>query len=189
VRERPGVVPAARAAKLPLPLGHLAYQPRWPQRRTKPPGGVSPKATRLKPSVIALGTALPLLPSNAADVLLEHRRIAMLVKDQEADRKRRGVLPLLTHLIPHPMVVRTICRKMAAPRVVDQEAVVLTLADQEAAVPEVVPQKRVDQERAALKEAVRVPRTIEAEALKITGQKVISPQNHSVKANNNSRSL
>jgi hypothetical protein len=168
VRERRDGDPAARAARLPLPHGHLAFQPKWPLRRTKPPGGACPKARRLQPSVIALGTDLPLLPSNAAGVLLEHRKIAM--QSQWADRKRRVVLPLLTHLIPHPMAVRTICLKMAVLRVVALKVVELKITDQEAAVQ---------------KEAVLAIVTLEAAALGIAELNVILPLNRNVKANNN----
>jgi hypothetical protein len=112
--------------------------------------------------------ALPLRLSNAVGVLLEHRKKAML-RSQQADRKRRGVLPLLTRLIPHPMAVRTICLKMAALRVVALKVAGLKIADQEAAVQ---------------KEAVLTIVILEAAALGIAELNVILLLNHNVKANN-----
>jgi hypothetical protein len=81
-----------------------------------------------------------------------------------ADLKRRGVLPRPTHLIPHPMAVRTICLKMGALRVED-----LKMATRKAKVQ---------------KETVPTIAILEAAALGIAGLNVILPLNHNIKANN-----
>jgi hypothetical protein len=93
----------------------------------KPPGGVRLKAGSLKPSVIALGTALLLRPSNATDVLLEHPKLAK--RSQQEDQKSLVALKTLTHLTQPPTVARTTYPKMAA-----LKAAGLKMAVQEAAV-------------------------------------------------------
>jgi hypothetical protein len=105
--------------------------------------------------VIALGTDLRLRLSNAAGVLLAHRKIAK--RSLQEDQKSRGALKTLTHLTQPPTDVRITYQKMAALKVAD-----LKMAVQEAAA----------QQEADLTIAI-----LEAKALGIAEPNVILPLN------------